>query len=310
MSGLKFLVRRICITAAVCTLLCSFTNALDATVDASALNIRKETNTGCDVIAKVKNGTVLNVVGKLDDWYRVSYGDKYGYVSGEYIKFDKEISVKNTLGTVTGSTVNVRSGAGTKNSVVTKLIKDTYVKVLGCQNGWYRVSYGDYTGYISGDYLRLNDISYERVEPNTDTNNAAVESVSANTTPAISDKREEVIDYAKQFLGVKYAYGGASPKGFDCSGFTTYVFKNFGYSLNRSSSAQTSNGVKISKDELLPGDLVFFTRGGTSVGHVGIYIGDNKFIHSSSPGDVVKITDLDESYYAKRYVCSRRVLEV
>ncbi len=305
MSGLKSLVRKICVVTAVCSVLCGFTYAIDGTVtDASALNIRTETNTKSDVIAKVKDGTVLNIVGKLNDWYRVSYANKIGYVSGEYVKFASNVVVNNSTATVTGSSVNMRSGVGTKTAVVTKLIKDTSVKVLGYDDGWYHVSYGSYTGYMSGDYLRLNDVTYS-----TASAPATSASASAETAGTVTSEREKLIDYAKQYLGVKYAYGGASPSGFDCSGFTTYVFKNFGYSLNRSSSAQTSNGKEISKSELLPGDLVFFTRGGSSVGHVGIYIGDNKFIHSSSPGDVVKITDLDDSYYKRNYVCSRRILE-
>ncbi len=304
MSGLKSLVRKICVVTAVCSVLCGFTYAIDGTVvDASALNIRTETNTKSDVIAKVKNGTVLNIVGKLDDWYRVSYANKVGYVSGEYVKFASNVVVNNTQGVVTGSSVNVRSGVGTKNAVVTKLLKNTSVKVLGYDDGWYKVSYGSYTGYMSGEYLRLSDVTYSTADA------AATAATPAETASTSTSQRDKLIEYAKQYLGVKYAYGGASPSGFDCSGFTTYVFKNFGYSLNRSSSAQTSNGTEISKSELLPGDLVFFTRGGSSVGHVGIYIGDNKFIHSSSPGDVVKITSLDDSYYKRNYVCSRRILE-
>ena len=128
-------------------------------------------------------------------------------------------------------------------------------------------------------------------------------------TATQTSEREQLLEYAMEYLGTRYVYGGTSPKtGFDCSGFTQYVFDHFGYRLNRSSSAQIKNGTKITKDELLPGDLVFFSRAGYSVGHVGIYVGDDTFIHSSSPGDTVKISYLCETYYATRYVGSRRIL--
>ena len=119
-----------------------------------------------------------------------------------------------------------------------------------------------------------------------------------------------VVEYAKQYLGYKYVSGGASPStGFDCSGFTTYVYKHFGVSLNRTSSGQNNNGVAVAKSDLQPGDLVIFNNdANTTIGHVGIYIGDGNFIHASNPSDGVKITTLTTGYYQKRYVGARRVI--
>lgn len=119
---------------------------------------------------------------------------------------------------------------------------------------------------------------------------------------------DRVVAKAAEYLGTPYRYGGSSPAGFDCSGFTKYIFSQFDISLNRSSSDQYSNGVAVSRDELLPGDLVFFnTYGGIS--HVGIYCGNGKFIHSSSPssGGVI-YSSLSEKYYAPKYVGARRVI--
>ena len=113
-------------------------------------------------------------------------------------------------------------------------------------------------------------------------------------------------------MGYKYVYGGSSPKtGFDCSGLTSYVYKQFGYTLSRTSTAQAKNGKEVSKDELQPGDLLIFKNQSlTRIGHVGIYIGNNKMIHASEPGVGVVITDLSASgyNYNKRFVTARRII--
>jgi N-acetylmuramoyl-L-alanine amidase len=127
------------------------------------------------------------------------------------------------------------------------------------------------------------------------------------------DTRQQIVEYAKKFLGVKYVYGGSSSKGFDCSGFTSYVFKHFEVSLERTSRSQGSNGAKIDRSDLKPGDLVFFdTNGGkNAINHVGIYIGDGKFIHASSGSGTkcVTISDMTEGFYNNCYMRSRRYIK-
>ena len=112
----------------------------------------------------------------------------------------------------------------------------------------------------------------------------------------------DIVAYAKKFLGCRYVYGTAGPKTFDCSGLTSYVYKHFGYSLNRTSGGQRSNGKEVNKSDLQPGDILCFT------GHVGIYIGGNKFIHAANPRKGVIISSLSESYYVKHYITARRIL--
>jgi cell wall-associated NlpC family hydrolase len=112
-----------------------------------------------------------------------------------------------------------------------------------------------------------------------------------------------VVSYAKHFLGVPYVYGGSTPRGFDCSGFVRYVYAHFGVTLPHSSYAQFSDGRRVRRGSLHPGDLVFFD----SVGHVGIYIGNGQFVHAPHTGDVVKISSLYESWYAATYVGARRL---
>lgn len=110
-----------------------------------------------------------------------------------------------------------------------------------------------------------------------------------------------------KLIGIDYDYGGTTTDGFDCSGFTAYVFKKLGVKLPHSSQAQSEMGDKVAKKDLRPGDLVFFNTSGSGVSHVGIYVGDNKFAHSASKG--VTISDLDEKYYATRYLGARRVMD-
>ena len=134
------------------------------------------------------------------------------------------------------------------------------------------------------------------------------EQTNSSTTPN-SNKGTSVVEYAKNYLGCKYVSGGSSPtSGFDCSGFTSYVYKNFGVSLSRSSRGQINDGVAVSRSDLQPGDIVVFNNSGnTAIGHVGIYIGGDNFIHAANPSQGVTITSLSSSYYNKRYVGARRV---
>ena len=129
-----------------------------------------------------------------------------------------------------------------------------------------------------------------------------------------TQKADQVVDFALQFEGHNYAAGGKSPEtGFDCSGFVYYVYKQFGYTLYPGATNQwnTLSDTVIPRDQLLPGDLVFFSSNGTadSISHVGLYIGDDKMIHASTPSTGVLITSLSESYYARRYLGGKRVIE-
>ncbi|ALS25672.1 C40 family peptidase [Paenibacillus cisolokensis] len=126
----------------------------------------------------------------------------------------------------------------------------------------------------------------------------------AGSAFASSTKLDSVID---ELIGVNYSYGGTTTAGFDCSGFTSYVFKKLGISLTRTSRSQAEEGDEVEKSELIEGDLVFFNTSGKGISHVGIYVGNGKFAHASTSKGVV-ITDLDDSYYAKRYVTARRVM--
>lgn len=136
--------------------------------------------------------------------------------------------------------------------------------------------------------------------------------VAAVQTTSRSNSRPEpgndIVTYSKKFLGKPYVWGASNGKSFDCSGFVMYIFKHFDVSLGHGAADQFANGTKISKENLKVGDAVFFTTYKKGASHVGIFIGDNKFIHASSSGGSVTITDLDKAYYKSRYIGARRYL--
>ncbi len=132
-------------------------------------------------------------------------------------------------------------------------------------------------------------------------------SVSSNTSSNVStNKGQKIADFAKSLVGKPYRYGSTGPNSFDCSGFVVYVYKNFGINLPRTSQAQAYVGERVSRENLQPGDLVF-SNTYSSLSHVGIYIGNGKFVHAANSDTGVAISSLNEGYYNSRYAWSMRV---
>ena len=267
----------------------------------SSVNLRSEANTSSSILAELKNGTAITVLSTSNGWSKVSYAGKTGYIKQGYVSTTGSASNNTSASTGTAavvkcsSTVNFRSAASTSSTILGELKNGTAVTVLSMSNGWSKVSYAGKAGYISADYL-VTASSGTAISPS---NTAASVSISA--------KRQSVLNYAAQFLGVPYVYGGSTPSGFDCSGFTSYVFKNTVGSIPRVAQAQYDATTRVSRDDLLPGDLVFFGSSTSSISHVGIYVGSNQFIHAPSTGDVVKYSSLTGSY-ATRYQGAGRVI--
>lgn len=267
----------------------------------SSVNLRSAANTSSSILAELKNGTAVTVVSTTNGWCKVTCSGKTGYIKQDYVSTTGSVSNNTSASTGTAavvkcsSTVNFRSSASTSSTVLGELKNGTAVTVLSTSNGWSKVSYAGKTGYISADYL-VTASSGTAISPS---NTAASVSISA--------KRQSVLNYAAQFLGVPYVYGGSTPSGFDCSGFTSYVFKNTVGSIPRVAQAQYDATTRVSRDDLLPGDLVFFGSSTSSISHVGIYVGSNQFIHAPSTGDVVKYSSLTGSY-ATRYQGAGRVI--
>ena len=275
----------------------------------SNLNIRKSPTTKASVTGKLSPGTVVDIIEKQSSgWYYINNNGKKGYVDGKYITLVSSNSSNTTsqnttnvgkIATVSANALNVRSGAGTNYSVINKLYAGNNVKILSSSsNGWYKVELSSgATGWCDGRYLN-------------NFRNGSLSSSSSNTSSAQtnSKKAQAVINVAKSKLGCKYVWGAEGPNTFDCSGLTMYAYKNgAGINIPRVSRDQARAGRYVAKSELQPGDLVFFDGNyGSSINHVGIYIGNNQMIHAPKPGDVVKVSNIDTNHYKKAYVTARR----
>ncbi len=193
-------------------------------------------------------------------------------------------------GIVTVDILNVRSGPSTENEKLGKLSLGTSIEILSESEGWYEINFESSKAYVSAEYVIV--INYS-----TDSAKAQLSGGS-------------IVEYAKQYIGTPYAYGGNTPSGFDCSGFVQYVMSNFGVTMPRSSTEQYSIGVRVDKSQLMPGDLVYFKYSASSsrLSHVGIYTGDGNFIHSPVPGQTVRIDTLSSGYFSNYYYGATRVM--
>ena len=252
----------------------------------SSLRLRAEASTSSEIVTALDKSVAVAILDdSTEGWYKIAYEGNTGYVSADYLLVDQD-NVFETYGRVNSDGVNVRSGASTESEVLATVDTDTIVTVNGLVDGWYDVTckYGT-EGYIRSDFLDLTESSS-------------------------SSSGSAIVDTAKSYLGVNYVYGGASPSGFDCSGFTMYVYQQFGYSLPHTATGQWQSGLGTrvwSIGALQPGDLVFFNdpsrNAGKACSHAGIYIGNGQFVHSSSSrSQGVIISDLTSGYYYNYFV--------
>lgn len=278
------------------------------TVTGDGLRLREKPSTSSEVLTTLHTGACAAVLEDArDGWYKVSYQGKTGYLSADYVEVSTRLDADLGSGRVTteGSSLNVRSGPGTENGRVMSLPNSTLVKITGIENGWYKIEYNGRTGYVSSDYL----------EPCSAAQVSGGGRPAADTAGTIgsglsTEAGLEIVTYAETFLGMPYVYGGNGPDSFDCSGFVKYVFTHFGYSVNRTASTQLNNGTAVSKDQLQPGDIVFFRNAGDThaASHVGIYVGGETFIHASSDTREVEYSSLVTGNNARKYIAARRIV--
>jgi len=250
----------------------------------SSLRLREEPSTSASIVTTLNKGVAVAILDNTstEGWFKISYNGKTGYVSSDYMIVDRD-NLFTTYGRTNTDSVNVRSDASTDSEVLASVGAGTVVTVNGFKDGWYDVTckYGT-EGYIRSDLLDLT---------------------SSNSSSG------SIVDAAKQYLGVRYVYGGASPSGFDCSGFTMYMYKQLGHNLPHTATGQWQSGIGTrvySIDELQPGDLVFFNdpsrNAGKACSHAGIYIGNGQHIHASSSKSGVVISSLTSGYYNRYFV--------
>jgi cell wall-associated NlpC family hydrolase len=260
-----------------------------------------------EVICYLAPGSAFEAPQQEEDqsWYEIYWGELCGYVSAEAIQMDvtdddltqladttKEI-YEDSYGTLTQAAV-IYSQQDEESDPLLELAEGETLQLTSGDHGWYTVVYQGTQGYVLGD-----TVAYGADKPQwkIDEEKEAL--------------RQSVVDTAKQYMGRPYVYGASGPSSFDCSGFTSYIMNLFGVSIPRTAASQlTQSSYDVSVENLLPGDLVFFRSGDSSLAasHVGMYIGNGQFIHASSGAGYVTINNLSDSWYNKTYVGARRVL--
>ncbi len=262
------------------------------------LRLRSEPNTSSTTLTIARYGDSVVVISRHGDWCKVNYNLEIGYMHSDYLTLKDRENVDLGTGAIDGSVVNMRERPTTDSAIVTQLRRNDKVDIFGFNCGWYKVNANGKIGYIRSDLVELLEIPAENYGATTE---------SKPSTESVTDG-SKIATYAQGFVGCPYVYGGTSPSGFDCSGFVQYVYRQFGISINRTATAQLSNGYRVERSAMRPGDLVFFGYGSTA-SHVGIYIGNGKFVHAQNSNTGVVITDLSVSYYDNRFLCARRIVD-
>ena len=294
-------------------------------VDATSLRLRSGPSTTSSILATAQSDECVVAVSKEGQWYKVIYNLQEGYMHEDYLDVLTRENAELGYGKVTGSGVNLRSGPSTSYGVVARASNGEKCYIIGINNGWYKVIYGSKICYIRSDFLELTEIPYENkassnspkffrrgkstgVAPSAAALNGTGSSASSGSSNTGSATGSEILAEAQKYLGTPYVYGGASPSGFDCSGFVYYVLKQLGYSPYRTPASQYQQGTAVEKADLQPGDIVFFANTYASgISHVGIYAGNGQFIHSPNSRSTVSYSDLTTGYWANHYYGARRM---
>lgn len=285
------------------------------TVSADVLNVRSGSSTSHSVIGTLKFGANVEILSTSNGWHKIKFNNTQGYVSTDYIKINANSDSNDTstpedspshevtgkVAIVTADALNVRSGAGTNYSIISTARYGSKLPIISYTNGWYNVKVGSTTGYISESYVSVANEG--------DTTTPLV-----RETPLIESNYtgQDIVAKAEEYLGVPYLWGGFTPVGFDCSGIVQYVYKQLGISLERTTYYQVHQGKTVDRNNLLPGDLIFFTTNENDpndISHVGIYKGNDLFIHAPKPGDVVRISNLNSAYYSNAYYVAKRIIK-
>ncbi|MCH5275030.1 MAG: C40 family peptidase [Lachnospiraceae bacterium] len=264
-----------------------YTNLGIAKVESGNLNVRETPSTSGKLVGKMPKDSACEILEVTEDgWAKITSGDVNGYVSMEFLYTGADAVMRatelmNTVAIVNVDNLRVRDEASRDSAVLTQVPKGEELEVLEVLEDWVMVSIDGDEAYVSADYVT--------VEEKLDT---AITMSELRYGQGVSDLRVDIVEYAKQFLGNPYVYGGTSlTKGVDCSGFTMAVYKHFGITLSHHSGSQAKEGTKITADQLQPGDLVFYANSAGTINHVAMYIGNGQVIHASSAKTGIKISN-------------------
>lgn len=291
-------------------------------VSVSTANVRKGPSNSAEIIGVASINDAIQGEEVSLGWIKINYKGQTAYIHKNVLSFEKtkvednknqdskpkdsgkkeEASTK-VSGYVAADSLFVRQGPGMGYDQIGYLHRNDPVQGTDLNNGWIKIDYNGKVGYISSKFFSTEKQSAPKVEENTPSQNEDKGQVGQGTI-------DQIINLAKQQLGKPYIYGAAGPNSFDCSGLTSWLYRSFGYTIQRGAAAQTSNGYAVSKANLRPGDLVFFSNesSGGRVGHVGIYIGDGQIIHASTPQLGVRTDSLNSSWFIQHYMGARRII--
>lgn len=250
------------------------------------LNIRAIAAEDGRLVGKLPKDAACEVIDMDDTWAHIQSGNVEGYVSRDYLLTGalarlKAEELSTTVATVTTDSLKVRAEANTDSEVITLVPRGEELEVSAVEGDWVKVFLDDDEVYVSGEYVEVS------AELGT-----AVTMSELLYGQGVADVRVDICQYAKEFLGNPYVWGGTSlTKGTDCSGFVMSVFKKYGVKLPRNSRAQANCGTTIKVSEAKPGDLIFYAKGKT-INHVAIYIGNGQVIHASNPKTGIRISNV------------------
>ena len=250
------------------------------------LNIRQEPSENAKLVGKLTKDAACEVLSTENGWAHIKSGKVEGYCNTEYLytgdaAIERGKEAASMIAVVNTETLKVREEPNTDSTVITLIPQEEELEVVDVMdNGWIKFLLDDEEAYVSGDYVDVE----ERLEK-------AVSITELLYGQGVSDAKVSLVQYAKQFIGNPYVWGGTSlTRGADCSGFTMSVMKNFGISLPHYSGSQANSGKRIKSSQMKPGDLIFYGSSRGRINHVAMYIGNGQIIHAASRRSGIKIS--------------------